>query len=272
MAELPDLVVMNEHPGIGFLQADLSQAELRIAASLAFEDTMLAVYNADGDIHKTTGLRIASKYALALYEKAEGDEKKKLLKDMRQKAKAANFGLIYGGSFLVLQRIAKQDYNVIISEDEAREVHRVFFALYPNLVSWHESVEAFVREHGYVVSPFGRVRHLPDIKKFYPDTREYSEIVRQALNSPVQGACADFLGQVWAYSAKEVRKRKLPARVVLTVHDSLVWEGYSKVFGELREIQNNAVKELNDFHMGRWLGCPMKLDYSEGPHWGDLEE
>ena len=256
----------------GFLQADLSQAELRIGASLAFEDTMLKVYNEDGDIHVTTGLVIASKAALEEYGLAQRDVKKKLLKAIRQTAKAANFGLLYGGSYKVLQRIAKQDYGVLLSEQEAMEIHAKFFRTYPNLTDWHRSVEAFVKEHGYVISPFGRIRHLPDIKLYSPRSMEYGDLVRQALNSPVQGACADFLGQVWSKSAIRVRKLKLPVRVVLTVHDSLIWEGDAAHFEELRNIQNESIVQLNNYHQERWLGCPMKLDYAQGEDWGHLKE
>jgi DNA polymerase-1 len=255
------------------LQADLSQAELRIGCSLAFEETMIEAYRNDEDIHAKTGLTCAVGKKLEAY-KREQDEKKRAVffKEIRQQGKPANFGLIYGGSHLVLMQIAKVQYGVELTEQEAMAMRRKYFEMYPAFLTWHESYHNFAVRHGYIVSPYGRVRHVPEVFTAEYGTREYGHIMNQVVNSPVQSACADFLADIWYDVAVKARKLKLDTRVVLTVHDSLVHSTHKNDVEELIYLYKDRTAKLTERYRQTWLQCPMKMDFEQGPTWGDLDE
>jgi DNA polymerase I len=272
-----------------FIQSDLSQAELRIAASLAFEDKMLQVYREDGDLHTRTGLLIVPKVLYDKFTTSVGNQEtiqsmlrigkpnnvgdKKLLGDIRQNGKPGNFGMIYGGTWAVLQRIAKQNYCLDLSKEDAMHAHAAFFTEYKNLEAWHEETHAFIAKYGMSVSPMGRVRRVPEVFVYPVDSEQYSAALREALNSIVQGVCADFLGQVWVRGMREVRRRKLANVVRLSVHDSIVGDCLNKDVGlEVAHIMGDATKYWTEFHSQYWLQCPMKMDSSIGEHWGALKE
>jgi DNA polymerase-1 len=255
------------------LQADLSQAELRIGCSLAFEETMIEAYRNDEDIHAKTGLGCAVGKKLEAY-KREQDEKKKAVffKEIRQQGKPANFGLIYGGSHLVLMQIAKIQYGVELTEQEAIQMRRKYFEMYPGFITWHESYHNFAMRHGYIISPYGRVRHVPEVFNTEPGTKEYGHIMNQVVNSPVQSACADFLSDIWVDVMPKARKLKLDTRVILTVHDSLGNSTHKNDVEELIYLYQDRTKKLTERYMETWLKCPMKMDFELGPTWGDLTE
>jgi len=189
-----------------FIQSDLSQAELRIAASLAFEEKMLKVYKEDGDLHTRTGLLIVPKVLYDKFVTSVGNPTtiqrmldigkpnkdvgdKKLLGDIRQNGKPGNFGMIYGGTWAVLQRIAKQNYGLDLTKEDAMHAHAAFFAEYKNLEAWHNETHAFIAKYGMSVSPMGRVRRVPEVFVYPVDSEQYSAALREALNSIVQGMC-----------------------------------------------------------------------------------
>jgi len=255
------------------LQADLSQAELRIGASLAFEQRMLDIYENAGDIHWETGKASSKPEDLAALETMDPEKKKKEIKYIRTKAKAINFGLLYGGGPGVLQSVAKLGYGIDMSEAEATEAREAFFRTYPNLTVWHEAVKNFVKNHGYSISPFGRIRHLPNVFNYPEHAEEFHKCLRQGINAPVQNSCADFLSQVWAMSGEDIRKYKLDAPACLTVHDSIVFDCLNEDTAyHVIQIINKTTAYWTDFHRQTWLRCPMVMDYELGPTWGDLEE
>lgn len=257
-----------------FLQCDLSQAELRIAASYANAVGMLDIYWNDGDIHFKTGLMAAPPRMVEAYNaELDPDKKKKAMKLIRQAAKGINFGLLYGGSPGVLQRISKINYGVELLEDEAVHACNKFFEAYPELTEWHNSTRAFVSKYGMAIAPNGRVRRVPGVFYYQPGSNEYEECHRQALNSIVQGPCSDFLIQIWVTGMKEIRRRKIPAIPRLTVHDSLVLDCLNKdVAAESKDIFVRATQQWTEFHQQYWLKCPMRLDFELGDTWGSLEE
>ncbi len=253
------------------LQGDLSQAELRIGASLANEVAMLKVYNEGGDVHMETGLILAPEEELAILDTLDEIVRKEKLSHYRTIAKAANFGLIYGGSHLVLQRILKDSYSIEATEEQCMEMREAFFVKYPRFLNWHALVKQQVVQTKKIASPFGRIRHFPDIDRYYEKSEEYSAFIRQAINSPVQGACADFLAEIWTKSAAEIRRIGLDARAILTVHDSLIWDCNKKCYEDIVKIHKDVTAERTEFHKG-WLKCPMAIDFEVGPNWGSLEE
>lgn len=166
-------------PGMLLLEADLSQAELRIAGDMANDPTMLGIYRNKGDIHTATAL-IVMGMSMAQF-KALPKEEQKLA---RTKAKSVNFGFLYGMGWRKFIGFAKTQYGVTFTEKEAQRIRAGFFETYYKLPQWHATMRDYVRKHGFVRSYSGRVRHLPMIDS--PDELTRSEAERQAINSPVQ--------------------------------------------------------------------------------------
>ena len=165
-------------PGWSFLEADYSQIELRVASIVANERTMRRIYITGGDIHTTTAAKITGK----LPENVTQAE--------RKAAKAVNFGFIYGMGAKKFQLYAFEKYGVEITLDEAKAFRESFFELYHDVRPWHERSRRVVRELGYVVSPLGRKRRLPNI--FSNDRMQIAAAEREAINSPVQGMGSDI--------------------------------------------------------------------------------
>lgn len=189
-------------PGMVFWSADYSQGELRITACLANEETMLAAYKAGLDLHAVTGASMAGYELdefLALNELEEGSEGKSLFAKFRNRAKPANFGLLYGMQAPGFREYARTAYGLKLSAEEAEGVRNKFFETYPGLVAWHEDYIDFARRNEWVVSPLGRVRHLPLINS--KNWQLKSEAERQAINSPVQGCLSDM--NIWAAALLE---------------------------------------------------------------------
>lgn len=162
-------------PGYVILEADLSQAELRIAANLANDSTMLKIYQDGGDIHRATatvvmGMSMADFLQLPHEEQALA----------RFKAKAVNFGFLYGMWWRKFIIYAKTQYGVEFTEQEAKRIREGFFRLYGALPRWHDSMISFARKYGFVRSYSGKVRHLPMI--WSNDESISQEAGRQAIN------------------------------------------------------------------------------------------
>jgi DNA polymerase-1 len=267
-----------------FLQADLSQAELRIGASLANEEVMLGIYEADGDVHESTGMNCSPRAFIEKYKaSAEGPAKKAAFKEIRQSGKSCNFGCLYIGSHLVLMRVAKQNYGVDFSEDEALVAWKAYHEMYPGIGRWHEEMESYISRYGVAISPYGRVRRAPHLFELQAGTGEYDAVIRELLNATVQGSCADFLAQSWTAGGREIRRRGLDKWVVdltccaypvLTVHDNVVFDCESKgAAEEVAGILGGACAKWTDYHReAGWLKCAMKMDFEIGNHWGALEE
>lgn len=166
-------------PGYYVVEADLSQAELRIAACMSGDKTMIDIYKNAGDIHKATGAIVAG-LSLEEFERLPKTEQKEL----RQKAKAVNFGFLYGMGWRKFIGYAKTQYNVEFTEQEAQRIRKGFFAKYKALPRWHDAMRSFAAENKFVRSFSGRVRHLPMIDS--PEEYIQQEAGRQAINSPVQ--------------------------------------------------------------------------------------
>lgn len=164
---------------------DYSQIELRLVASMAEEPTMIDVYANGGDIHRETGIAVAEITDKA-YE-ALPDEEKELI---RFKAKAVNFGLIYKMSWRGFQSYAFVNYGIELNDRDAKNTVAAFFAKYSYLSTWHEAMEGFVTEHGYVRAMHGALRRLPNIRS--DDSGVVASAVRQAINSPIQRMASDM--------------------------------------------------------------------------------
>lgn len=189
-----------------FFEADYSQLELRIAADYANDPTMLKIYREGGDIHTSTAKLMTN-----------GREP---TKEERGKAKAVNFGFLYGMSAKTFVGYAYDSYGVVFSQAEAENFRELFFAKYSRLLPWHHEQELLCEAMGGVTNKFGRFRKLPNIYS----TEKYlrSSAVRRAINTPVQGTGSDLL----ISSATEINKRfkSYGLKIVGTVHDSILGE------------------------------------------------
>jgi len=166
-------------PGHFVIEADLSQAELRIAGDMANDPTMIGIYRSAGDIHTATALIVMG---VTMEQFRELD--KKVQKDARTKAKAVNFGFLYGMGWRKFIGYAKTQYGVEFTEKEAQRIRTQFFEKYYKLPEWHATMREYARRNKFVRSYSGRVRHLPMIDS--PDEMTQQEAERQAINSPVQ--------------------------------------------------------------------------------------
>jgi uracil-DNA glycosylase family 4 len=206
-------------PGYCLIECDLSQIELRVAGMLANEPTFLNIYRSGGDIHCATaavvmGITLAQFMALKKGTAAE----QAIFKMQRFRAKAVNFGFIYGMGWKKFRAYAKTDYNINLTEEEAKDIRRKFFSGYSNLPEWHQQIKDFVKKHKFVRALDGRVRHLPAVMS--DDDSASSMAERQAINSPVQGFASDLGLMAIARMNAEVPYSLL--RVIGFVHDAIV--------------------------------------------------
>lgn len=233
-----------------FFEADYSQLELRIAAHYANDQTMLKIYNEGGDIHTMTASLMTGGRTPT--------------KEERNKAKAVNFGFLYGMSANKFVEYAYDSYGQTFSKAEAEHYRDAFFLKYSRLLPWHEEQERLCETLGGVSTLFGRFRKLP---KIYSDKRwEHLEAARRAVNTPVQGTGSDIL----LSAAIEVSKTLKPygLKVVGTVHDSILGEFNAEdedwIVLEIKRIMAKP-KLLDEFNIH--LNVPLEADVGIGA-WG----
>ena len=233
-----------------FFEADYSQLELRIAAHYANEPTMLRIYKEEGDIHTETAKLMTG-----------GREP---TKDERRKAKAVNFGFLYGMGAKKFVDYAYDSYGVQFTLPEAEKFRELFFAKYARLLPWHEEQRHIAEALGGVPNLFGRFRKLP---KIYADNwKDKGEAERRSINTPVQGSGSDIL----LSAAMQVKRELEPygLKICGTVHDSILGEfpeDNKDFFVEnIRRIMKHPAL-LDEF--GVELRCPLDCDIGVGP-WG----
>lgn len=245
-------------PGYVQLEADLSQAELRISADMANDRTMIQIYNSGGDIHRRTACVVmgVTEHQFAQLPPEEQDL-------ARFKAKAVNFGFIYGMGWRKFISYAKTQYGVEFTPDEAQRIRYEFFRLYSGLTRWHERTRQIAYEYGYVRSYDGRVRHLPMV--YSEDEGIANEAMRQAINSPVQEFASSLGVMSLARIDQEIDPRYL--RITGFVHDAIyavVPERYVEWGAKTLKwyMESNPIEEW----FGRKLKVPIIADVAFGPN------
>lgn len=233
-----------------FLEADYSQIELRVAAHYAQEPTMLKIYREGGDIHTETARTLC------------GGEP---TKEDRSKAKAVNFGFLYGMQAKGFIDYAFDSYGVVFTLPEAERYRELFFQKYSRLLPWHDKMEQLCEANGGVSNLFGRFRALP---KIYSQYRwERNEAVRRAINSPVQGTASDLLLCAAVQIQNELGP-KYDLKIVGTVHDSILadvpQEYAEECVKDIKRIMAHPAA-LDDF--GIEFSLPIDSDVGVGP-WG----
>lgn len=251
--------VFGAPPGWLFCEFDYSQIELRIAAFLAQEPTMLHLYATGQDIHMAMAMRMTGKPAkLVTYEE-------------RKKAKAVNFGFLYGMGWRKFIQTAWENYGVRVTEEEAIAFRKTFFDQFPALIPWHNRQRRLAHTYGRVETPMGRVRHLPDI--YSPDKGVQSEAERQAINSPVQGFASDMCALSLVLLAKRFRREGVRAYPIGSVHDAVNWEIHEAdltyALPIIKEtMENLPLEEL--FNCA--IDVPIIADCKVGTRWGQAKE
>lgn len=251
--------VFGAAPGYVFVEFDYSQVELRVAAMLAKERTMLHLYNTGQDIHMAMAMRMT------------GKPKLDVTSEERKRAKAVNFGFLYGMGWAKFIATAWSNYSLRVNEDEARAFRKAFFNQFPGLIPWHAQQRRLAHKYKRVVTPMGRIRHLPDIDS--PDDGVRSEAERQAINSPVQGFASDMAALSLVHTARRFRKLGLRAYPIGAVHDAVNFEIHRDDAPTALPIikhtmENLPLERLFNFH----LTVPIVADAKAGVHWGGATE
>ena len=235
-------------PGKALFECDYSQLELRVACHYANERTMHRIYNEGGDLHKMTAQVVTGKQEIS--------------KEERGKAKAVNFGFIYGMSAKGYVSYAKTGYGIKVSESEATEIRARYFATYKDLEPWYALQKRLCQLDGGVYTLFGRFRALPGI--YSNDWSEKSSAERCSINTPVQSSGSDML----LSSMIEIENTLPECEIVCTVHDSILVEVPEDKIDYYREKIGNIMKhpKLLDY-FGIKLTVPLDVDIGVGP-WG----
>lgn len=251
--------VFGAAPGWTFVEADYSQIELRIAAFLADERNLLHLYAIGADVHMATAMKMTGKPASLVTP------------EERKKAKAVNFGFLFGMGWAKFVITAFLNYGVHVTEDESRAFRTAFFDQFPGLPPWHRRQRALARKYKRVQTPMGRIRHLPDIDSMNEEVRAEAE--RQAINSPVQAMASDMALLSLVHTARYFRREGIEAYPVGAVHDAVNFEVRNDHVHLALPTIKRIMEELplDDMFDCR-LTVPIVADLKVGKHWGGATE
>lgn len=229
------------------IENDLSQAEIRIAGDMANDPTIIDIYNRNGDIHTATACIV-----LGVTEEQFKRLPKSEQKDARSKAKAVNFGFLYGMGWRKFIGFAKTQYGVEFTEAEAKRVRSNFFKKYSRLESWHERMRTMAQKHKFVRSYSGLARHLPMVDS--PDEGIQAEAGRQAINSPVQ----EFGSTIGVIALGRMNEEIDPQylQVVGFIHDAIVAYAHKDyIEWGMRTLKHY----MESAPLEEWFGTKMKI-------------
>ena len=236
IAQTPDYV---------FLDGDYSQIELRLLAHISSDPKMLDAFINNEDIHTKTAAEVF------------GYPKDEVTSELRYKAKAINFSIIYGISDFSLSK------DIGISRKEARKYIDNYFENYTGVRSYMDDAVAKGKENGYVETLLKRRRYVPELASRNYNIRSFGE--RVAMNMPIQGSAADIIKMAMVNVFKVLKDKKLKSRLILTIHDELIIEAHrdevQDVKQMMKETMENAIK----------LQVPLRVDILEGDSWYDTK-
>lgn len=223
------------------ISADYSQIELRILAELSGDEGMKEAFAQGLDIHAATAAKI---YKTPLED---------VSKEMRRSAKAVNFGISYGMSaFGLAERLG-------IPRKEGAAIISQYFAEYPSIKKYMETTIAFAKEHGYVETIKNRRRYIVDINSSNSVVRGYAE--RNAINAPIQGSAADMIKIAMIRVFNEMEKLKLQSKMIMQVHDELVFDVHKDEIATVKEIVEECMKTAIP------MSTPIEIEISSGDNW-----
>lgn len=224
-----------------FMSADYSQIELRIAASFAKDEIMIEAFKNKRDIHTTTAAKV---FKVPVEQ---------VTPDMRRKAKEVNFGILYGSTAFGLSQ------NLNISRSEAAEIINAYFEEFPAIKRYMDNSILDAREKEYVETILGRRRYLRDINSRNITTRGFAE--RNAINAPIQGSAADIIKIAMVNIHRWMEKENLKSRMIMQVHDELVFDVHKDEVDVLKEQVTRLMKSAVR------LEVPMEVEVGVGKNW-----
>jgi DNA polymerase-1 len=223
------------------LSADYSQIELRVLAHLADDDYMINSFVKGEDIHINTAAKVFKV------------DKGEVTDEMRSRAKAVNFGIVYGISDFGLAK------DLHITKKEAKKYIEEYFATYPKIKIYLDKLVSDAKEYGYVRTILNRIRYIPEIKSRNYNVRSFGE--RIAMNTPIQGSAADIIKIAMVNAYMSLESSKLKSKLILQVHDELVINMYEDEKKEVYEILKKAMKDAYK------LNVPLDFSLNEGENW-----
>lgn len=225
--------------------ADYSQIELRVLAHIANDDKLIQAFKEDLDIHTKTAMEVFHVEADAVTS------------NMRRHAKAVNFGIVYGISDFGLSQ------SLSITRKEAGRFIERYLHSYPGVQEYMDDIVKLAKQKGYVSTLMQRRRYIPEITSRNFNLRSFAE--RTAMNTPIQGSAADIIKKAMIEMADKLAEQGLKSRLLLQVHDELIFEAPEEEIEILKkivpEVMENAIE----------LNVPLKVDYSYGPTWFDAK-
>ena len=227
--------------GYRFVDADYSQIELRVLAHCSGDEHLIQAYKEQSDIHRITASQV---FHIPFDE---------VTPQQRRNAKAVNFGIVYGISSFGLSQ------DLRITRKEAAKYIDDYFATYPGIKTFLDHAVTHAKEEGYVVTLFGRRRPVPELSSSNFMQRSFGE--RVAMNSPIQGAAADIIKIAMIRVNQRLKDQKMKSRLVLQVHDELLFEAYEP---ELDEVQNILKQDMDP---AAQLKVPLEIDMHTGDNW-----
>ena len=232
--------------GWQLVDADYSQIELRLLACISGDEAMQAAFRSGEDIHTVTASQVF------------GVPPESVTHEMRRRAKAVNFGIVYGISDFSLSQ------DIGVTRAEAREYMDKYFETYHGVRDYMKEVVERAKENGYVSTILGRRRWLPELKSSNFNLRSFGE--RVALNMPIQGTAADLIKLAMIHVWERLREEGLEARLVLQVHDELIVECPD---GEVERVKALLTREMEGVMD---LPVPMRADSAAGRSWAEAKE
>jgi DNA polymerase-1 len=223
------------------IDADYSQIELKVLAHMSRDANMIYAFNSGADIHTATASLVF------------GVEPNMVTAELRKRAKAVNFGIVYGiGDFSLSKDLG-------ISKKEAKAYIDSYFATYPDVHAFIRRLINDAREYGYAKTMLGRIRYIPELSAKNKMVQAFGE--RAAMNSPIQGTAADIIKLAMINVDKALKAAKIDARLILQVHDELIIEAHK----DCAEIALNILKQ--EMEGAFKLSVPLTADIAVGTNW-----
>lgn len=233
--------VFKPEEGKIFVDADYSQVELRVMAHMSNDETMIEAFNSDADIHTICASQV---FKVPVEE---------VSKQLRSKAKAVNFGIVYGISEFGLAE------QIDIKRNEAKEYIEQYLDTYHGIRDYMNNIVEEAKKNGYVSTLFGRRRYIPELNSKNYMIRKFGD--RAAMNTPIQGTAADIMKIAMIKVYNELKNRNMKSKIVLQIHDELLIEA---VLEEKEEVEK-LLKECME--ASAKLSVPLTVDVEEGKSW-----